>query len=112
MAKCEKCEKPVSKKVEEFSKDKYGKILCFDCQKTETQPTENTGNKTENKYQKDRGNKITRHGALNTAVSIVELAFKYGVNEEFIDGNQRITADKILEVVKPIAEDIAKWVKQ
>lgn len=32
--KCEKCSKSVGTNVSIFSKDRYGKVLCLDCQKT------------------------------------------------------------------------------
>lgn len=32
---CEKCGTGVTEKVANYSKDKYGKVLCFDCQKKE-----------------------------------------------------------------------------
>ena len=32
---CEKCGESVTEKVANYSKDKYGKVLCFDCQKKE-----------------------------------------------------------------------------
>lgn len=32
---CSKCEKPVSDKVAKYSEDKYGKVLCYDCQQAE-----------------------------------------------------------------------------
>lgn len=32
---CEKCGAGVTEKVANYSKDKYGKVLCFDCQKKE-----------------------------------------------------------------------------
>lgn len=32
---CEKCGEGVTEKVANYSKDKYGKVLCFDCQKKE-----------------------------------------------------------------------------
>jgi len=34
--KCSGCSKPTPEKVASFSKSKFGKVLCFDCQKKET----------------------------------------------------------------------------
>jgi hypothetical protein len=42
---CSECAKGVTERVKEFSNDKFGLILCFDCQKKARDKIENAGSK-------------------------------------------------------------------
>jgi hypothetical protein len=42
---CSECAKGVTERVKEFSNDKFGSTLCFDCQKKAREKIENAGSK-------------------------------------------------------------------
>ncbi|NCD07356.1 MAG: hypothetical protein EOL97_14685 [Spirochaetia bacterium] len=57
--RCEDCGMIISEKIRDYSKSKYGKILCFNCQKNAVEKETNIVTKKENESEKSNEDKYT-----------------------------------------------------
>lgn len=106
---CEQCKIEISKKVYDYSKKNYGKVLCRDCQK-EFKPVENEEKEDEGLSKKDSRftEGMIKGRIAETLIEELFLSLKYNV---FRYGMEN-TVPGIMELLKGVRSDVANDIRR
>ena len=101
---CSKCNKDIEKKVHDYSKKEFEKILCRDCQQN-SEPKKETGlNKKENKYREN----MIKGRIAETLIEELFLSLGYNV---FRYGMEN-TVPGIMNLLKGVRSDVADNIRR
>ena len=101
---CSKCNKDIEKKVYDYSKKEFEKILCRDCQQS-SEPKKETGlNKKENKYREN----MIKGRIAETLIEELFLSLDYNV---FRYGMEN-TVPGIMNLLKGVRSDVADNIRR